>query len=155
MRAIVCGGRDYTDAEHVFQTLDALRKTMGLAHVIEGGQRRRNPQNKRIDGGADYWAMRWAKARGLTWDTVEADWKTHGRAAGPLRNAKMLAEYRPEITIAFPGGRGTQDMIDRTERARLQALRIKPRPAKFTINGEDGKLLWQAVIDSSKHQYDL
>jgi len=125
MRAIVCGGRDYTDGEHVFRTLDALRETMGLSHVIEGGQRRRNPQNHRVDGGADYWAMRWAKARRLTWDTVEADWTAHGRAAGPMRNARMLAEFSPEIVIAFPGGSGTKDMSQRAERARLQVLKIK------------------------------
>lgn len=125
MRAIVCGSRDLTEPDYVFLVLDGLRETMGLSHVIEGGQRRRPPQGGRIDGGADYWAMRWAKARGLTWDTVYADWASYGRAAGPLRNARML-QYGPECLIAFPGGRGTADMVARAERARLPVTTIKP-----------------------------
>lgn len=126
MRAIVCGGRDLTDGNYVFRSLDTLRETMGLSHVIEGGQRGRHPMGGRIDRGADYWAMRWAQARGLTFDTVKADWGKYGRSGGPLRNAKMLSEYEPECVIAFPGGNGTQDMADRAERARVPVVWIKP-----------------------------
>lgn len=130
MRAIVCGGRDLTNREHVFRALDTFRETMGLAHVIEGGQRRRDEATGDFDGGADYWAMKWAQRRGLTWDTVKADWKAKGRAAGPLRNGKMLSEYRPDCVIAFAGGRGTQDMIDRAERAFVPVYRVRaPHPA--------------------------
>ncbi len=125
MRAIVCGGRDLTNRELVFHALDTFRQTMGLAHVIEGGQRRTDKATGNFDGGADYWAMSWARRRGLTWDTVRADWNTHGRAAGPLRNGKMLSEFQPDCVIAFSGGRGTQDMIDRAERAHVPVYRVK------------------------------
>lgn len=135
MRAIVCGGRDLTNREYVFSTLDTLRKTMGLTHVIEGGQRRKDRATGNFDGGADYWAMKWAQRRGLTWDTVAADWKALGKAAGPLRNGKMLSEYLPECVVAFPGGRGTQDMIDRADRAHIPVIKIKP-PGYPVPNGE-------------------
>lgn len=126
MRAIVCGSRDLTDGEYVFRSLDTLRDTMGLSHVIEGGQRRRNPHNHRLDGGADYWAMRWAAARHLTCDTIKADWTKYGRAAGPYRNMKMLSEGHPDMVVAFPGGRGTQDMVARANRAHIPVMHIKP-----------------------------
>lgn len=36
-----------------------------------------------------------------------ADWKKHGKAAGPIRNRKMLKESTADVLLAFPGGRGT------------------------------------------------
>jgi hypothetical protein len=46
-----------------------------------------------------------------------ADWNTHGRAAGPIRNQRMLDEVKPELVVAFPGGRGTADMVRRAREA--------------------------------------
>lgn len=40
-----------------------------------------------------------------------ADWKRHGKSAGPIRNQLMLYETQPHIVVAFPGGRGTADMV--------------------------------------------
>jgi hypothetical protein len=140
MRAIVCGSRDLTDADYVFRSLDVLRETMGLSHVIEGGQRRYNGWVEyEPDGGADYWAMRWAKARGLTWDTVDAEWTKLGKAAGPIRNAKMLAQYAPDVVIAFPGGSGTSDMIRRAERARINVISIRPNGRLTESGGTEQK----------------
>lgn len=39
--------------------------------------------------------------------------KLYDAAAGPYRNERMLREGRPEYAIAFPGGRGTRDMMIR------------------------------------------
>jgi hypothetical protein len=39
-----------------------------------------------------------------------ADWKRFGRAAGPMRNERMLKEGRPDLVIAFPGRTGTAGM---------------------------------------------
>lgn len=125
LRAIVCGSRFEEDRAYVFHVLDGLAATMGLAHVIEGGQRRRD-RFRHIVGGVDYLAMCWAKERGLTWETVEADWVQHGRAAGPMRNAEMLAR-RPGAVIAFPGGNGTEDMIRQARRAGVGVVAIRPK----------------------------
>jgi len=40
-----------------------------------------------------------------------ADWSRHGKSAGPIRNRQMLIEGRPDIVVAFPGGKGTANMI--------------------------------------------
>jgi hypothetical protein len=50
-------------------------------------------------------------------DVYVAQWKKHGRAAGPIRNQRMLDKGKPDLVVAFPGGRGTADMIRRAERA--------------------------------------
>lgn len=62
--------------------------------------------------GADALGERYAQERGLECEQYPADWKTHGRAAGPIRNAQM-AEVADAL-IAFWDGqsRGTANMIN-------------------------------------------
>jgi hypothetical protein len=33
-----------------------------------------------------------------------ADWETHAKAAGPIRNRRMLEEGKPELVLAFKNG---------------------------------------------------
>ena len=37
MRVLVCGGRDYTNRDAVFATLDVLKKQYGQLTIIQGG----------------------------------------------------------------------------------------------------------------------
>ena len=66
----------------------------------------------------------WARANGGSANvelmTYPADWGTQGKAAGILRNMKMLAEEVPDLVLAFPGGRGTDDMVRRSQRAGIE-----------------------------------
>jgi hypothetical protein len=40
-----------------------------------------------------------------------ADWKRLGRKAGPIRNQRMLVEGKPDLVVAFPGGKGMAGMV--------------------------------------------
>lgn len=47
-----------------------------------------------------------------------ADWETHAKAAGPIRNRRMLEEGKPELVLAFKNGfdhtlsrGGTENMV--------------------------------------------
>lgn len=118
---IVCGGRKYADERRVFTILDAARSRLGLTYLIEGGA-----------PGADQLARLWRAARRVAGETVEADWTdlSHPDAvirtrrdgtrydalAGHRRNQRMLDEGDPEGLIAFPGGIGTADMVERAEK---------------------------------------
>jgi hypothetical protein len=106
MRVLVCGGRDYSDRETLFSTLDRL----GVTAIITGGAR-----------GADSLAERWTYERGVPVERYEADWRRHGSAAGPIRNQEMLDQGHPDLVLAFPGGRGTADMV---RRARAAGVRV-------------------------------
>jgi acyl-CoA synthetase (NDP forming) len=55
-----------------------------------------------------------------------ANWKKHGKSAGPIRNQLMLDVGKPDLVIAFPGGSGTADMI---RRARKAGVPVKEIPA--------------------------
>lgn len=106
MRVLVCGGRTYDDFTHLQKTLDEIDALMPITELIHGGAR-----------GADRLADYWARSRGLTPRVFLADWDEHGKAAGPIRNQKMLDKGKPDLVIAFPGGRGTADMVSRAMKA--------------------------------------
>lgn len=116
MRAIICGGRGFDDAQQMNEVL----KNEGVSFVIEGGA-----------SGADALAWRWARKHlGKGSDHAmqfQARWDLHGRAAGPIRNQAMLDQGKPQVVIAFDGGRGTADMIRRAKRAGVPVLEIEAR----------------------------
>lgn len=119
MRVLVCGGRNYSDVAAIWRALDSLNEAEGVDMVIDGA-------SDDVTGpyiGADYWANQWAKAHRVRDKRVHAAWKAYGRAAGPLRNAHMLDEHKPDLVIAFPGGDGTADMVRRALAAGVKVER--------------------------------
>jgi hypothetical protein len=60
--------------------------------------------------------------RGVWCEVYRAEWSTHGRSAGPRRNALMLDRERPVLVVAFPGGTGTRDMVRRARAAQVPVL---------------------------------
>ncbi len=107
MRVLVCGGRYYRHPQKVY---DALSDLDGVSLVIEGGAQ-----------GADCFAAEWADETGTPHRQFNAAWNTHGRAAGPIRNKRMLDEGKPDLVVAFPGGRGTANMV---RQARKRGVRV-------------------------------
>ena len=57
--------------------------------------------------GADTFAVEWAARFGFPLRAFPAEWDKHGRSAGPIRNQRMLDEGKPDLVVAFPGGKGT------------------------------------------------
>lgn len=112
MRVLVCGGRDFQDARGLFASLDGLVPRPTL--IIQGGA-----------FGADALASEWAYKRDVLERQFPADWKRHGRAAGPIRNQQMLEKGKPELVVAFPGGIGTADMVRRARAAGVRVLVVK------------------------------
>lgn len=112
MRVAVCGGRDFNQHVYVYDALDDLVEREGpIAELITGGAT-----------GADYWAESWAWMNKVPCRIFAADWKRHGRKAGPLRNQQILDAAAPDLLVAFPGGRGTADMTSRAKRAGVRVV---------------------------------
>ncbi len=115
-KVLVCGSREYGDAARLGGVLDAFHRATPITLVIEGGQR-----------GADGLARQWAKSRGVPVQTFDPDWHKYGKAAGPIRNRRMIVEGEPEVVIAFPlNGPGTQNMIATARSAHIEVLVIDP-----------------------------
>lgn len=101
MKVIVCGSRGWRRIEPIQKRLADLPDD---ATIITGGA-----------DGADYLADKAAAQLALDRIIVPANWKRHGKAAGPIRNQRML-DLGPNLVIAFRldgTSRGTDDMVDR------------------------------------------
>lgn len=102
---LVCGGRDFADQAVFDSAMSDLMNMRGVpAKIVHGGAR-----------GADSMAAAFAKRMAITEISVLPDW-TQGKIAGPRRNQKMLDLYPPHVVVAFPGGRGTADMVSRARK---------------------------------------
>ena len=99
----VTGGRDYSDAGVVNRALSHLLKA-GPFVLVHGGA-----------SGADHLCALWGAWHGIPVEAYPADWSQHGRKAGPIRNEAM-ARLPLSGAVAFPGGRGTADMVERLGR---------------------------------------
>lgn len=113
MRILVCGTRDFDprfDREAASAIQSVLNAHPRQAVVIHGACR-----------GVDRYASDHQFRRGGTAEAFPADWTKHGRAAGPIRNQRMLDEGKPDLVLAFhhdPNlGRGTADMVRRARAA--------------------------------------
>ena len=106
---LVCGGRDFTDKAALDSALDRLHAKVGITKIIAGGA-----------CGADRMATNWAWKHLIAWQEFAADWDNDGHAAGIIRNQIMLEEGRPDGVVAFPGKKGTADMIRRARKAGLK-----------------------------------
>lgn len=112
MRVLVCGGRDFNDSLTLGSWLGGIHKNNGpITLLIEGGAR-----------GADFMARKFAEWAGIPVKTFPADWDTLGNAAGPIRNRQMLVEGKPDLVVAFEGGRGTADMVSQAKAAGIKVL---------------------------------
>lgn len=114
MRVLVCGGRDFTDSVFIVNTLFRLEEEYGdFTEVIHGGAR-----------GADTEAGRFAQLRHAKEIVFRASWEKHGKAAGVIRNQRMLDEGKPDLVVAFPGGRGTADMVRKARAANVPVVDV-------------------------------
>lgn len=121
--AVVCGSRngiDYLPGERAMsQALHRWR----LEHVVVGSLR-----------GTDLMAHSWASVRaGLVATVVPAQWEEHGKAAGPIRNRRMLRVFEPQVVLAFPGGRGTEDCVQAAREAGIEVARWVPAGERWMV----------------------
>ena len=106
MKVIIAGGRDY----HNYDTLlEAIKEAQfPIATVVSGGAK-----------GVDALGERYASEMNLQLNVYEADWETHGRAAGPIRNRKMAENAEALIALWDGQSRGTKNMIETAQKKGL------------------------------------
>lgn len=115
-KVIVAGCRDFADYELLKEKCDFyLQNKKPEIIVIVSGHA----------SGADTLGERYAQERGYETEVYPADWKTNGRAAGPIRNAQMAAVA--DALIAFWDGksRGTKNMIDTATKRGLKVAVVR------------------------------
>lgn len=118
-KLLVCGGRNFYNKKLLFNKLNNINNNLGPFDVLIHG----------AASGADSLAGAWAKHVGIEEERFPADWGRFGKAAGMIRNQKMLDEGKPNLVVAFVGGRGTADMIARAKKHNIEVIEIKPTNA--------------------------
>ena len=96
MRVLVCGGRDYKNSKFLFNKLQDIPITV----LIQGEAR-----------GADALAKQYAIKNNIEYESYPANWQKYGKGAGYRRNSEMLKKGKPELVVAFTGGKGTDMMV--------------------------------------------
>jgi len=116
-KVLVCGGRIFglslNERCFVYDTLDCIKEELKNITIIEGGAK-----------GADTCAKEWAEMNILPYKEYPANWNLHGKSAGYLRNKQMLDEENPNLIIAFPGGKGTENMVTQAKQRGIEVRRI-------------------------------
>lgn len=98
--------------------MDRIAFQYGINHIVHGACKRLVwDKGQREYVGADYLAGKWAFLRCIPQTIHPAHWERDGKAAGILRNQRMLDQEHPQYCVHFPGDAGTQDMVRRAQRA--------------------------------------
>jgi len=97
VRVIIAGSRtihDYAVVEHAVK-----ESKFDVTEVVCGGA-----------SGVDTLGFTWATRHEIPVKMMPADWKRHGRSAGPLRNGEM-ARYADALILVWDGiSRGSSSM---------------------------------------------
>jgi hypothetical protein len=129
IRLLVCGSRKWENKASIRQWLinwQERAQARGDSLVVMHGAAK----------GADSIAEEQARELGIeVLPGFAADWAAHGKAAGPIRNQRMLDEGKPTHGLAFgpirkPDGRltGTGDMVARLLDAGLFVMCVGAKP---------------------------
>lgn len=109
MKVIIAGGRDFDDGKLLQDALGDVDSEWGITEIVSGCAR-----------GADRMGEYWALQNGIPVREFPADWRTHGRSAGYIRNRQM-ADYADGLVAFWDGkSRGTANMIEQAQRQGLQ-----------------------------------
>lgn len=123
-RVLVCGSRNWDNPHPIREAIKLIAGIEGNAIVIHGAA----PGADRIAGAA-------AKALDLDVWEFPADWEKDGKAAGPARNAAMIA-LKPHAVVCFsmthPVSPGSADMCRRATEAGIPIfLRVAGRRWRY------------------------
>jgi len=120
----VVGSRDWQDNTAIDTFLSrVLRAYPGLVVVSGGG------------GNVDKRAAWWARQNHIPCIEYLADWKLHGKAAGPIRNAYIVA--RADRVVAFWDGksRGAGNTVGMARARGLKVVIVKPAGMETQSDG--------------------
>lgn len=80
-----------------------------------------------VTGGArgiDSFAAAWARENGIAHAIFPACWEYYGKGAGQVRNVWMATLVVPDLVLAFPGGNGTENMVEIAEHQGIKVERV-------------------------------
>jgi len=136
---LACGGRNFTDIDYINRTLDTLYKMYKFKCLRHGAA-----------SGADTLSGVWARDHKIEVQEFPANWAYFGRSAGYNRNLQMMCSKPiPDLVIAFPGGKGTKNMVDIAINHKCPVIVCYPDTELFFgFSGVLGINTWWKIQDS-------
>lgn len=116
VKLAIVGAREFQDYETLKRETDKLIETIGMPTVVVSGGAK----------GADTLGERYAREKGIKMLRLLPDWKTHGRAAGLIRNTDIVKECTHVIAFIKGESRGTKDTIAKATKAGKNVTTIHP-----------------------------
>lgn len=123
MRVIIAGSRTFGSRRaEVLEAIDACDQlgTIRITEVISGCAQ-----------GVDKIGEEWAVDHGIHIRRFPADWDTHGKSAGPIRNREMARHAEAVILIWDGTSRGSADML--------------------RVAGEAGLVVYEKILEAPVH----
>lgn len=120
MKLLVCGSRKGCPENKWLRS--EIRKYMKpgtINLIVTGGAT-----------GVDSQAKLFALETGIPYCEFPALWGKLGAEAGPFRNQYMLEFIKPDMVLAFPGGKGTEDCVKKAVRLKI--------PVEYALQPQDG-----------------
>ena len=115
VKILIAGSRTITDYEIV---KTAIKKSgFFISEVVSGGA-----------AGVDKLGEKWAQENLTPIKRFLPDWKTHGKAAGPIRNTELVKYCEAAILVWDGVSKGTQDTLNKIQKAGKQVFIYVPDP---------------------------
>lgn len=136
MKTIVAGSRDITSPAIVRLAIES--SGFEVSEIVSGAAR-----------GVDSLGEEWGRANKIDVVTFPADWKKHGKAAGPMRNCQM-ADYADALVAVWDGkSPGTRHMIQEAGRLGLDVfVWFSSGPQEIYANVASGEVNLDATVSS-------
>ena len=116
MKVLVCGDRNWTHVDSIYDYLKALSLACHITEVMHGCAR-----------GADQIAGEVAEGLGIDVAEYPAEWDKYGKRAGMLRNRVML-DMKPDLVVAFHNNlaqsRGTKDCVNEARKRGIKVVLV-------------------------------
>jgi hypothetical protein len=104
MRLLVIGGRHFDEVVLVLDVLSQLHRHYAIGALI-----------RQATPGAESYAGYWAGLHGVHEIVFIPYLRRKGSFSDHERNTRMLTEGKPDALVAFPGGKGTADMVKKAK----------------------------------------
>jgi hypothetical protein len=131
MRILITGSRDWSDYATFMRgvtvgidTVIAQKPDDKHITIVHGGAKGADTMSETyVSHVSSYLAQ---KGYQINTEVHKADWATQQKAAGPIRNQKMV-DLGADVTVAFmhEGSRGTADCVARCQKAGIPVLLYK------------------------------
>ncbi len=123
MRVAVCGGKDFLAMHLISAVLFKVHRANHITELLIGNSR-----------GVDEIVNDWAARTGIPVRHINSDWLSYGEDADDVRN-QLIIDERPDIIVLFPGGKRTNDLLNKAITAgHKNVLHVDPtrkrRPAR-------------------------